>query len=53
MTLARPAVDSRLQLSFARRSLFLPNMKVFRMSNHLLDNRRKMKKGRLRDVLVV
>jgi hypothetical protein len=43
----------RLQLSFAGGSLFFPKMEVFRASNDMLDDGRKMKEGRLGDVLVV
>ena len=43
----------RLQLVFASSSLFLPNMKVFRMPDHLLYDPRKMKKSGIGNVLVV
>ena len=49
----RQRLIHRLQLSFARRSLFLPEMEVFRMPNDMLDQRRQMKEGGFGNVLVV
>src|ERR1700686_4474474 len=51
--MVRKLLVHRLQLSFAGGSLFFPKMEVLRVSNDMLDDGRKMKEGRLGDVLVV
>ena len=53
----RPSIGEqlvhRLQLSFARRSLFLPEMKVFGVANYVLHQGGQMKEGGFGDVLIV